>query len=342
MRRPGSGPRRGTQGRVPAAPSPDPDAYGDDYDDGFRDDPGTGSSGHDGSRAGHGYSRPDDERPDGPGYDGARRGGRRGDSPRGDSPRHDSPRGDGSRGDSSRGDGSRRDSPDGPRRDAGRQHDSPRHDGGGPVGGGPAGGRQYLDSRYPDSALMEAEPYPVDPGYRYASSADPRGARPRPADLPPGIPRTRPERSVPRPPGPPRPPRQAPRDPAAAYNRPWQPPEEPRLAPADPGPRPAPGPGRLALVPGNQGQPVIVGVRILPISRTIPPSPETPHHRGLVRPVPRQPATGARKLARPAGRSMHGGTAQGLSNSPMPRAAIRTVRHRQAGNSAAARSGAAQ
>ena len=187
MRRPGSGPRRGTQGRVPAAPSPDADAYEDDYDDGFRDGPGTGSGGHDGSRHGHGYRRADDERPDGPGHDGARR-----DGPRGDSPRRDGPRGD----------GPRRESPDGPRRDTGRQQDSPRHDGGGPAGGGPADSRRYMDSRYPDSALMEAEPYPVDPGYRYASSADPRGARPRPADMPPGTPRTRPERSVPRPPGP--------------------------------------------------------------------------------------------------------------------------------------------
>ena len=81
--------------------------------------------------------------------------------------------------------------------------------------------------------------YPVDPGYRGRTSD-----RPRPADMPPAPPRTRPERGMPPRPGfPPRPPRQAPRNPAAA-NRPWPRPEEAAPQPAGGRPRPRPGRGQ--------------------------------------------------------------------------------------------------
>jgi hypothetical protein len=129
---------------------------------------------------------------------------------------------------------------------------------------------------------------------------------------------------------------------------PGSPPRVPSPAPAAPGRRPGPGPARPALVPGNRGHLVFARVRGLfarvrglPISRTIPPSPETPHHPGHARPAPRGPTTGARKPARPAGHWMGGSKGQGRS-SPTARAAIRTVLHRQAGNSAARRSAAAQ
>ena len=74
---------------------------------------------------------------------------------------------------------------------------------------------------YPDETYLDADAYPVDPGYRGYS-----GGRLRPGDVPVGPPRTRPERTVPPRAGfPPRPSRQAPRD-QGAFNRPWQRPED--------------------------------------------------------------------------------------------------------------------
>src|SRR5579875_1220028 len=77
--------------------------------------------------------------------------------------------------------------------------------------------------------------------------------RPRPADMPPGPPRTRPERNVPPRSGfPPRPPRQGPRD-HGAFNRPWSRPED-----AMPGvgrPRPRPGPAGFRPRPQGGSRP---------------------------------------------------------------------------------------
>ena len=76
----------------------------------------------------------------------------------------------------------------------------------------------YLDGEgYPDETYLDADAYPVDPGYRGYS-----GGRLRPGDVPVGPPRTRPERTVPPRAGfPPRPSRQAPHD-QGAFSRPWQ------------------------------------------------------------------------------------------------------------------------
>jgi len=92
---------------------------------------------------------------------------------------------------------------------------------------------------YPDGPYLDADAYPVDPGYRGYS-----GGRLRPGDVPVGPPRTRPERTVPPRTGfPPRSSRQAPRDQGAA-NRPWQRPED---VPPGPGRAPrAAAPGRRA------------------------------------------------------------------------------------------------
>jgi len=79
---------------------------------------------------------------------------------------------------------------------------------------------------YPQDAqllgpALDTGAYPVDPGYRGRTSD-----RPRPADLPPGPPRTRPERDMPPRPGfPPRPSRPTPRD-QDPTNRPWPRPED--------------------------------------------------------------------------------------------------------------------
>jgi hypothetical protein len=116
---------------------------------------------------------------------------------------------------------------------------------------------------------------------------------------------------------------------------------EPRPAQGALGRRPEPGPARRALVPGSRGHLVFAPVRDPPVSRTIPPSLETPRYLMLARHALSRLATDARKRARPAARSMHGGRDKGPS-SPMPRAAIRTGPHRQAGNSTAGRSAAAQ
>ncbi|HVT70597.1 MAG TPA: hypothetical protein VHF26_22815, partial [Trebonia sp.] len=81
------------------------------------------------------------------------------------------------------------------------------------------------DDAYQRDAYLEAGAFPVDPGYQgYASDRD-RGW-PRPADLPPGPPRARPERGASARPGyPPRPARQAAYDPRFA-DRPWQRPDD--------------------------------------------------------------------------------------------------------------------
>jgi hypothetical protein len=122
---------------------------------------------------------------------------------------------------------------------------------------------------------------------------------------------------------------------------PGSPPRGPRPAPTAPGRQPVPGPARQALVPGNREPLAFALVRVLPLGQTIPPSPGTPRHPSNARPAPRQPATGARKLTRPAGRSTDGSKAPGAS-SLMPRAVIRTGPHRRAGNSAVGQSAAAQ
>ena len=89
---------------------------------------------------------------------------------------------------------------------------------------------------YPDDAYLNAGAYPVDPGYRAYTNG-----RPRPADMPAGPPRTRPERPAPPRPGfPPRPPRQGPRD-EDMFNRPWLRPEDAMPGVGRPRPRPAGG-----------------------------------------------------------------------------------------------------
>ncbi|HEY5396165.1 MAG TPA: hypothetical protein VIL16_12290, partial [Trebonia sp.] len=101
----------------------------------------------------------------------------------------------------------------------------------------------YGDGYPPDAQLLDATldagAYPVDPGYRGRTSD-----RPRPADMPPGPSRSRPDRGMPPRPGfPPGSPRQAPRD-ASAASRPWGRPEDP--TPFPPGGRTRPRPGRGA------------------------------------------------------------------------------------------------
>lgn len=118
-------------------------------------------------------------------------------------------------------------------------------------------------------------------------------------------------------------------------------PRGPRPAPAAPGRQPVPGPARQALVPGNREPLAFALVMVLPFVQTIPPSPETPRHPSHARLAPRQLATGVRRLTHPAGRSADGSKDRGAS-SLMPRAAIRTDPHRQAGNSAAGQLAAAQ
>jgi hypothetical protein len=107
------------------------------------------------------------------------------------------------------------------RRDSGPARHTPRSAGGYPEAEG---------------AYLDAEAYPVDPGYQGF------GGEPRPADVPLGAMRTRPDRAVP-----PRASRQAPEDPV---NRPWQ-----FSGDAPPGvgrPRPAAGrPRRSGSAPGN-------------------------------------------------------------------------------------------
>ena len=73
---------------------------------------------------------------------------------------------------------------------------------------------------YQRDSYLEADAYPVDPGYQgYASGRD--RDRPRPADMPPGPSRTRPERGMPPRPGyPPRSGRQAVYDPRIALAAP--------------------------------------------------------------------------------------------------------------------------
>ena len=87
---------------------------------------------------------------------------------------------------------------------------------------GRASDAAYADrDAYQRDSYLEADAYPVDPGYRgYANGRE--HERPRPADMPPGPSRTRPERGMPPRPGyPPRSGRQAVYDPGAA-DRPWQ------------------------------------------------------------------------------------------------------------------------
>ena len=122
---------------------------------------------------------------------------------------------------------------------------------------------------------------------------------------------------------------------------PGRPPRAPRPVPAAPGLRPALAPGPLALVPGNRGRLVFGQARGLPMSRTIPPSPATPHRLSHGRPAPRRPATGARKRTRPGGRSMRD-CRQREPSRPTPRAAIRTGPRRPAGSSTAERPVAAR
>src|SRR3984885_13605728 len=79
---------------------------------------------------------------------------------------------------------------------------------------------------YPQDAqlvgpALDTGAYAVDPGYQGRTSD-----RPRPADMPPGPPRSRPDRGMPPRPGfPPGSPRQGPRD-AGTANRPWIRPED--------------------------------------------------------------------------------------------------------------------
>jgi len=98
-------------------------------------------------------------------------------------------------------------------------------------------GDGYPPDDQPLGATLDAGAYPVDPGYRGRTSD-----RPRPADLPPGPSRSRPDRGMPPRPGfPAGSPRQGPRD-AGTANRPWARPEDPTAFP--PGGRSRPRPGR--------------------------------------------------------------------------------------------------
>ncbi len=119
------------------------------------------------------------------------------------------------------------------------------------------------EAAYPDrdayqrDSYLEADAYPVDPGYQgYGGGRD--RERPRPADMPAGPWRTRPERGLPLRPGyPPRAGKQ-PAYESEAADRPWQRPEDampgvgrPRPRPTGPRPRQAP-PGQPR--PGQQRQ----------------------------------------------------------------------------------------
>ena len=119
---------------------------------------------------------------------------------------------------------------------------------------GRASGASYPErDAYQRDSYLQAGAYPVDPGYQgYAGGRE--RERPRPADMPPGPTRTRPERGMPPRPGyPPRSARQAAYDPGLA-DRPWQRPED-----AMPGvgrPRPRPAGSRPRQGPPGQSRPV--------------------------------------------------------------------------------------
>ena len=142
--------------------------------------------------------------------------------------------------------------------------------GAGRGGNGRANDAAYADhDAYQRDAYLEADAYPVDPGYQaYASGGD--RERPRPADMPPGPPRTRAERGgmPPRPGGGRRTGWQASYTPGPD-DRPWQRPEDampgvgrPRPRPAGARPRPAgPGPGQQRTGPGQQRPPQPRGPR---------------------------------------------------------------------------------
>src|SRR5215472_17987984 len=148
---------------------------------------------------------------------------------------------------------------------------------------------------YPEGTHLDADAYPVDPGYRGYS-----GGRPRPGDVPVGPPRTRPERTVPPRAGfPPRPSRQTPRD-QGAFTRPWQRPED---APPGAGrPRPRPSGSRPRPQGGNRGRPTVTEDAFIPNGPPVPPGgraapPRGPRSDGFYGP----PADGTYSGRRPPG-----------------------------------------
>jgi len=154
----------------------------------------------------------------------------------------------------------------------------------------------YLDGEgYPDETYLDADAYPVDPGYRGYS-----GGRLRPGDVPVGPPRTRPERTVsPRAGFPPRPSRQAPRD-QGAFDRPWQRPEDP--PPGAGRPRPRPAGSRPRPQGGNRARPTVTEDPFIPNGPSVPPGrraapPRGPRSDGFYGP----PADGTYSGGRPPG-----------------------------------------
>src|SRR5215468_8622351 len=116
---------------------------------------------------------------------------------------------------------------------------------------------------YPEGTHLDADAYPVDPGYRGYS-----GGRLRPGDVPVGPPRTRPERTVPPRAGfPPRPSWQAPRD-QSAFNRPWQRPED--ALPGAGRPRPRPSGSRPRPQGGNRARPPVADNTFIPNGPWVP------------------------------------------------------------------------